>query len=720
MAPLDAPIASETSRRDLLKGAAGLVVAVALPMKARAAGAAAFPVNAYVRVTPDNLVTVIVKHIEFGQGPYTGLATLVADELDADWSQIRAEAAPSDMKLYGNPIMGGLQGTGGSSAIASSFDLMRKAGATARAMLVAAAAKLWKVPAAQITVDKGMVRHNPSGRSASFGDLAEDAASMPVPADVKLKTPEQFVYIGKKTPKLDTGAKARGQAPFTLDLYRDGMLTAVVAHPDVFGASVASVDDAAARAVPGVVDVKKIGAGVAVYAKNSYAALKGRKALKVEWDFSNSDRRTTEEIASELQAKAREAGAVAAKKGDVEAAFTGAATVLEAQYLFPYLVHAPMEPMDALIERASDGGVDASFGSQVVTADHQAIAKVCGLDPAQVRVHVQYAGGSFGRRAQPGAEFAVEAAEAFMAAGGKTPVKLFYTREDDIRGGFYRPMVAHRIRGALDASGNIIAWDQSVAGHSFLLGSPFEALIQNGVDTSLVEGAAELPYAMPNLQVTAQMVKGPARTLWWRSVGHTHTGYAVETFIDELLEKAGKDPIEGRIALMTEKPRLAGVLRRVGDLARWGRPPPQGRAFGVAAVESFNTCVAQIAEVSLKNGVPKVHNVWCAVDCGVAVNPDIIRAQIESGVGYGLGAILFNELRLGQGGAVEQSNFHDYRSLRIAEMPNVETTIVASVEAPTGVGEPGLPPIGPAVANAVRRLSGATPRRLPIMRSLQA
>lgn len=722
MAPFDTPTAS---RRAFLAGAGGLVVAAILPLKVRAAasgaGDAQYAPNAFIRIGTDNIVTVLIKHIEFGQGPFTGLATLVADELDADWSQMRAEHAPADAALYGNALFGGIQGTGGSTAMAASFMVMRQAGAAARAMLVAAAAQAWGVPASSITVSKGVMAHAASGRSGAFGEFAEAAASQTAPAEPVLKTPERFVYIGKDMPKLDTGAKSTGEAIYTLDVYRDGMQTVVVERPKKFGATVASFDDKDARAVPGVIDVKKISAGIAVYAENTYAALKGRKALKVVWDDSNAETRSSDAIAQACLDLAQHRGAVANEKGAIDEALAGAATLHEADYIFPYLVHGPMEPLDAVIERSADGGVELWMGSQIQTLDQGTIAGVCQLDPSKVKINTMLTGGSFGRRAQPTSHLAAEAAEAFMAAGGQTPIKIMWTREDDVRGGYYRPVTVHRLRGGLNENGDIVAWKHVIAGQSFATGTPFEPMmIQNGIDGTMVEGAAEIPYEAPNFNTSVHILKSPVSTLWWRSVGHTHTGYAVETFIDELLEKAGKDPIEGRLALMTDPKhaRLAGVLRKVSEIAG-GMSAPSGRARGVAAVESFSSFVAQIAEVSVEGGAIRVHKVWCAVDCGVAVNPNVIRAQMEGGIGYGLSAVLFNELELAEGGAVVQSNFHDYRSLRIGEMPEVEVAIIPSAEPPTGVGEPGVPPVGPAVANAVRRLTGATPRRLPMIKSLK-
>ncbi len=731
MTIIDAPA---PSRRAFLTGAGSLVIAVALPVKSRGqsgeerifgsgeSSPVKYAPNAFVRISPDNTVTILIKHIEFGQGPFTGLATLVADEMDADWSQIRAEHAPANAELYGNIMFGGMQGTGGSTAMAASFDVMRKAGAAAKAMLIAAAAEEWGVPAGEITVSKGVISHAGSGNSGSFGDFAEAAAAQEAPAEPTLKTPDQWIYIGKDVPKLDTGAKSTGAAQFTLDIYREGMLTAVIAHPVKFGASVASFDDKAAREIAGVVDVKKISSGVAIYARNTFAALKARKALEVEWDESGAETRSTNDITQERLDATKNRGAIAGEKGAVDdSSFANTENAIEAEYVFPYLVHAPMEPLDAVVERKEDGGVEVWMGSQIPSMDLGVLSETLGLDPSQITLNTVLAGGSFGRRAQSDAHFAREAAEVFMAAGGETPVKLMWTREDDIQGGYYRPLIVHRMRGAVNDAGDITAWEHVIAGQSFVANTPFEGMLQGGVDATMVEGASVIPYDLPNFNTSVHIINNPVTTLWWRSVGHTHTGYAVETFIDELLEKAGKDPVEGRLALMTDPKhqRLANVLERVSAMAG-GVTAPEGRARGVAAVESFRSFVAEIAEVSMENGVPRVHKVWCAVDCGIPVNPEIIKAQMEGGIGYGLSAILFNELTLNDGGAVMQSNFHDYRSLRISEMPDVEVEIIASNAPPTGVGEPGTPPIGPAVANAVRRLSGATPRILPMIKSLQA
>ena len=711
----------KATRRGFLAGA-GLVIGVSLAFRGEAAAAliqgdpagAQGPendFNAFVRIAPDGSVTVLSKHIEFGQGPYTGLTTLVAEELDADWSQMKVAAAPANDELYKN-LAFGLQGTGGSTSIANSYEQMRRAGAAAKAMLVAAATAEWKVPAGEITVSKGRIRHEKSGKESGFGELADKAATMTPPGEPQLKDPKDFVLIGTDRPKLDTPAKVRGETVYTLDVLADDMLIAMVRHSDHFGAKVKSFDDTEARKVAGIVDIQAIPQGVAVFAENTFAALKARDALKVEWDLSGAETRSSEEIYADYRKLFSEDGMQATNTGDVAGAFSGnGITTLTSDIVFPFLAHAPMEPLDAVLMRHEDGSIDCYNGAQFPGQDKTAIADVCGVDPTKVRVNTQYAGGSFGRRAQFGSPYMREAAAAFKASGMKRPMKHVWTREDDIRGGFYRPVYVHTIKGAIDGDGNIVGWDQQIAGQSIMH--------KDELDDTTVEGAADLPYAIPNIRVVAHQTKLPVPILWWRSVGHTHTGFAVETFIDQLLEKAGKDPVDGRLALLKDHPREAGVLKKVAEIAGWGDKVPDGRQRGVAVHKSFNTYVAEIAEVSIgPRGAPKVHKVWCAVDCGVAVNPNIIRAQMEGGIGYGLGAILYDQITLGDGGAVQQSNFNDYPSLRIYDMPHVEVAIVQSSEAPTGVGEPGVPPIGPAVANAWRRLTGQPVQRLPIAGNL--
>ena len=719
-----------SSRRGFLVGSAGLVVGFYLAPLAPARAAPAltagvpadaqgtqFAPNAFVRIAPDDTVSIVCKHIEMGQGPYTGLTTIVAEELDADMAQMRAVPAPANDELYKN-LAFGVMGTGGSTAIANSYDQLRQAGATARAMLVAAAAEEWGVPPGEIVVAGGRIRHAATNRDSGFGALAERAASIQLTSPPPLKDPKDFKLIGSDVHRVDTAAKSNGTAIFTIDISLPNMLTALVLHPEVFGAKVAGFDDSATRKIPGVVDVKAVPQGVAVYAETMWAALQGRAALKVEWDLSGAETRSSAAIVAEYQEKARSRGIDVTNEGDVDAALAAATTKIEAEYVFPYLAHAPLEPLDGVLVKADDGSVDFYSGAQFPTSDQAVIAAMLGIEPGRVRVHVQFAGGSFGRRAQAGSPYAAEAAEVFKAIGGARPVKHLWLREDDIRGGWYRPIYVHRLVGGVAADGTISAWDQVVVGQSIIAGTPFEAMIQNGIDPTSVEGASDLPYAIANRRISLQTMKTGVPVLWWRSVGHTHTGFTTETFIDELLTAAGKDPLQGRIDLLDPAARQVGVLKRVGEIADWGGPVPEGRARAVAVHKSFNTYVAEVAEVSDGgDGLPRVHKVWCAVDCGVAVNPNVIRAQMEGGIGYGLGAVLFGEISLGEKGRILQSNFHDYRTLRINEMPDVEVAVVESTEAPTGVGEPGVPPIGPAVANAWRKLTDQPVRRLPFRAS---
>jgi isoquinoline 1-oxidoreductase subunit beta len=715
------------TRRAALKSVAGLVIGFHLPVTAHGqsgparraqadGGFAGFAPNAFIRIGTDDLVTVLVKHIEFGQGPLTGLATLAAEELDADWAQMRAEHAPSNPALYKNFVLG-MQGTGGSSAIANSYDQMRRAGATARAMLVQTAANTWNVAPSEIAVERGVLRHAAMRREGRFGQFAAAAARLALPEHAPLKEPASFRLIGREgaVKKLDVPEKTNGKAQFTIDNHEPGMLTVVVARSPRFGGKVATFDAARARAIPGVVDVKQLPTGIAVYAQGTWPALKGREALRITWDDRAAESRGSEQMIEEYRALARRSGITAAARGDVEAVLAKAGEVVEAEFVFPYLAHAPMEPLDGFLhwdgERAR-----ARFGCQLQTGDHNMIAAVLGLPFERVEIETMLAGGSFGRRGQADMHLAAELAQAAKAIGPGRPVKLVWTREDDIRGGYYRPLLLHRLRGAV-SGGKIVAWADTIVGQSILKGTPFESIIKNGIDPYTVEGASDMPYDIADFRCALHTVDAAVPVLSWRSVGHTHTGYAVECFVDELLQAAGKDPVAGRLEMMGASPRAAGVLRAVAALAGWSGPDPvDKRARGVAVVECFGTCVAQIAEVSIdKGGSPRVHRVWCAVDCGVAVNPDVIRAQMQGGIGFGLGHALFAEVTI-DGGRPLQGNFDTYRSLRIDEMPEIEVAIVPSAEKPTGVGEPGVPPIGPAVANAMARLGLQRPRRLPMVR----
>ncbi len=714
-----------TSRRGFLKlmagSSAGLVLAMNLPKAVAAEDAAVaslndagqFQPNAFVKIGSDNKVRVLIKHLEMGQGTYTGLATLVAEELDADWDQVVSEGAPANTAKYKN-LFWGAQGTGGSSAIANSFEQMRVAGATARAMLVSAAAEQWQVPAAQIVVSAGVVSHVGSGRSATFGELADAAARQPVPAyeDLTLKQPKEFKLIGRKVPRKDVG-KTDGSAIFTQDIQLEGMLTAMVAHPPRFGAKLNGFDATQAKQVKGVVDVIAIPSGVAVLANDYWSAKQGRDRLQIDWDESQAMQQSSDELMAQYRALADQPGAVARNDGEVSGALAGAATVIEAEFEFPYLAHATMEPMNC-VARVDANGCELWNGEQLQTGDQAAVAQLLGLQPEQVAINMLYAGGSFGRRANPHSDYVVETVNIAKAKPG-VPIKLVWSREDDTRAGYFRPMYFHKIRGGLDANGKLIGWEQRIVGQSILKGTAFEAfLVKDGIDATSVEGASTLPYAVPNLKVDLHTVEVPVPVQWWRSVGHTHTAFSTEVFMDRVAKATGQDPVALRMGLLKEHPRHQGVLKLAAEKAGWGRDLPEGHALGVAVHESFNSYVAEVAEVSLKPGGGfKVEKVWCAVDCGFAVNPEVIKTQMEGGIGYGLSPALMSAITIDKG-AVVQSNFHDYQVLRINEMPEIEVFIVPSAEAPTGVGEPGTPPIAPAVANALYALTGQEFTELPL------
>jgi isoquinoline 1-oxidoreductase beta subunit len=669
-----------------------------------AAATAPFAPNAFVRIGTDGSVTIIAKHLEMGQGTYTGLATILADELDADWAQVRVESAPANAQLYAN-LAFGMQGTGGSSGIANSWPQLREAGAKARAMLVTAAANQWQVPVAQVSVEQGIVYHKPSTRQASFGSLVKSASALPVPASVQLKDPKDFKLIGAKSARVDVPAKSDGTAQFTLDVEMPGMLIALLARPPLFGATVKSFDAGPAMAVPGVVKVVQVPAGVAVVAKGFWAAKLGRDALKIDWDDSKAEKRSSATIMNEYRRIAEQPAQSTRKDGDADQALKGAARRVAASLEFPYLAHAPMEPLDAVVKLDAKS-CELWYGAQFQTVDQANAARAAGLDPAQVNIHTLYAGGSFGRRANFRSDYIVEAVSIAKACGADgTPIKLQWTREDDIHGGLYRPMYFHKMEAALSADNKLVGWRHVIVGQSIMAGTPLGP--PGKPDPTSVEGAATIAYSIPNISVELATTTTGVPVLWWRVVGSSHTTFAVETFIDEVAHEAGVDPFTFRRQLLDKSPRLKGVLELAAEKAGWSAGPmPKGRGRGIAVAEAFNTFVAQVAEVTVddKGGV-KVDRVVCAVDCGTAVNPDIITAQMEGGIGFGLSAALYGAITL-KDGRVEQSNFNNYRVLRMSEMPKVEVHIVPSSEKPTGVGEPGVAPVGPAVANAIFAATG--------------
>jgi isoquinoline 1-oxidoreductase beta subunit len=585
-------------------------------------------------------------------------------------------------------------------------------------MLLTAAAKDWKVPVTELTTEKGVVFHARSKRKAAYGSLTAKAAALPVPDKVTLKDPKDFKLIGRQVPRVDVPAKVDGTALFTLDVALPGMLVALLKRPPLFGATVKSFDPTAASAVPGVVKVVQVPHGVAVVAKSFWAAKQGRDALVVDWDDTHAERRSSSEMMNEYRRLAEQPAPSARKVGDAVRAIKNAAHTVSASYEFPYLAHAPMEPLDAVVKLTATS-CEIWAGDQFQTIDQANAAKTAGLDPQQVSINTLYAGGSFGRRANVGSDYIVEAVSIAKAYGADgTPIKLQWTREDDLHGGLYRPMYFHKLEAGLNEKKELVGWRHVIVGQSIMAGGPFEVMVKNGIDPTSVEGAATIAYEIPNIDVELSTTKSGVPVLWWRVVGSSHTTFAVEAFIDEVAHAAGKDPFAFRRDLLEHEPRMKAVLELAADKAGWSSGPlPKGKGRGIAVGEAFKTYVAQVAEVTVDDaGRVTVDRVVCAVDCGIPINPDVIAAQMEGGIGFGLGAVLYGAITL-KDGRVEQDNFNNYRVLRINEMPKVEVHIVPSAEAPTGVGDPGVAPIGPAVANAIFAATGTRVHMLPFPKS---
>ena len=672
----------------------------------------------FIKIDPDGWVTVFNKHQEMGQGNHAGLAAIVAEELDADWDKVRVTPSAANAKIYANTLIGGLQGTGGSTAIANSWTQLRTAGAAARAMFVQAAAARWSAPAKDIAVKDSVVSHAASGRSARFAELLPDVAKLTPPAAPALKKPSDFTLIGTdRVSRKDSLAKSTGAARYTQDVHLPNMLTAMIAHPKRFGSKVADFDATAAKQVPGVVDVVKLPTGVAVIAQNTYAARQGRDALKVTWNEDKAEKRSSDQIMASYRDIA--SGKTEVKwhqfqtAGDAASAFGG--ELFQASYDFPYLAHATMEPMNC-VAQVDGHKVKLTFASQIQTLDQLNAGIAVGTLPGSVEIETLPAGGSFGRRGNPTSDYATECVQIAKHVGGGRPVKLVWTREDDMTGGRYRPMVLHTVAIKIDKDGFPAAWRHRVVTQSTTKGLPGAGAF----DPSAVEGTAGSPYlkATPVVDGQAYIADSPVTVLWWRSVGATHTAMVMEHTIDQLARKAGKDPADYRRALYTRAgaTRQLAALNLACDKAGWGQPLPAGTARGLAVHESFGTVVAQIAEVSLKDGAPKVGRVVTAVDCGVAVAPDLVKAQMEGGTCYGLSAALYGAITL-KDGMVEQENFDGYRVLRMNEAPTVETYIIASGNPPSGAGEPGTPVIAPAVANALLVLTGKPTTSLPFVKA---
>ena len=702
---------SRVSRREFLATAAvgSFLLGFRVGDAAAAPAGADFAPNAFIRIGRDNVVTIIVNKSEMGQGINTALPMLIAEELEVDLRRVKVQAAPVGA-AYAHPQVG-IQFTGGSQSVATEWDRFRKAGAAAREMLLAAAAQAWGVDRASLRADNGRVL-GPGGRALTYGQLVDRARTQPVPTDPPLKDPSQFKIIGKPTRRLDSREKVTGSATFGLDASVPGMLIAVVARPPVFGATVKSVDEAGAKAVRGVKQVVAVPSGVAVVADSFWSAKKGRDALVVEWNEGPGATIDTDALEAEYDRLARTPGAPALRRGDADAALVGAARRVSAQYDMPYLAHAPMEPLNCLVSLGPDR-CEIWTGTQFQTIDQANAARAAGLKPEQVAIHTMFLGGGFGRRAVPGSDFIVEAVHVAKAAGA--PVKTIWTREDDIRGGYYRPMWHSSLSAGLDAAGKPVAWKHTIVGQSIVENTPFSGEIKNGVDGTSVEGAANLVYEVPNAAVDLHSPRSPVPVLWWRSVGHTHTGFVVESFIDELAHAAGQDSYAYRRELLAGKARHLGVLELAAQKAGWGTPLPAGHARGIAVHASFGSFCAQVGEVSIQDRAITVHRVVCAVDCGRAINPETIRAQMEGGIVFGLSAALYGQVTMKQG-RVQQSNFHDYPVLRFNSMPVVEVHIVPSTAPPSGIGEPGTPLMAAVLGNALFALTGQRVRSLPLVR----
>ena len=705
-------------RRDFLKvsivASGGLLIGfhfagVSQLASAQASPTSSFMPNAFVRIGTDERITVIVNHSGMGQGVYTSLPMLLAEELDADWSKIGYESAPVDPK-YNHPAFG-MQMTGGSSSVWSGLEQFRQTGAAARAMLVAAAAQQWNVDASACRTESGAV-FNGSNRKLTYGQLVAAASKLPPPEHVQLKDPKTFKLIGKPIKRLDTPEKINGAAVFGIDVKLPGMLTAVIARPPIFGASMKSFDDSRARSMAGVRKIVAVPAGVAVIADTFWQAKAARDALRVEWDEGSMGSFNTSKMMQDFRERAKSTGTSVRNDGDAAGALAGAAKKIDAVYEVPYLSHLMMEPLNCAVDLRADS-CEVWTGSQFQTVDRANAAKIAGLPPEKVQLHTTFLGGGFGRRANPQSDFVVEAVHVAKAAGA--PVKVIWTREDDMQGGWYRPAFLHAIEGGIDAAGNPVSWRSRLVGQSIMAGTPFAAAMMKGkaYDPASVEGVDDLPYAIPNVTVESHQAEIGVPVQWLRSVGHSHTAFAVECFVDELAALAQKDPYQFRRQLLQKQPRYLGVLDLAAQKAGWDKPLAKGMGRGIAVHFAFGSYSAHVAEVSVTEGQVRVHRMVCAIDCGQYVNPGIIAAQAEGGAIFGASAALFQELTFANG-RLQQTNFHTFPVMRMNECPEIETHIVENNEKAGGIGEPGVPCAAPAIANAVFAVTGKRIRKLPI------
>ncbi|WP_137939924.1 xanthine dehydrogenase family protein molybdopterin-binding subunit [Chitinivorax sp. B] len=711
-------------RRDFLKQSASLGGALCLSFFIAPSGRQAIAAeaettaptiptpNAFLRIDEDDTVTIVSNKSEMGQGIYTSLAMLLAEELECDWNRIKVVAAPLG-KIYGHALFH-IQITGGSTSTVTTYDEYRKIGAAAREMLIAAAASIWQVPTSSCRAENGQVIHPATGRGLRYGQLTKAANALPVPSQVTLKPRKDFKLVGKPQHRIDNQEKINGQAQFSLDVRLPDMLTAVVKRCPAYGGTPRKIDDSQAKTVPGVKAIVPISNGVAIIATGFWPAKKARDLLTVEWNMGPNAKLDSKVLFKQYRTLTAKPGTVFRQTGQAEQALKSASKQIEATYELPFLAHAPMEPLNCVVHLKPDG-CEIWSGTQSQTMDAGLAANVAGLKPEQIMLHTTYLGGGFGRRAVPGgADWLKEAVEIAKVSGLSVPIKLMWTRDDDLAGTYYRPMWVSRVRGGIDAKGQPIAWLQTGIGQSIAAGTPFEQfLVKHGVDELSVEGANDMPYAVPNILMDQHTPQFPIPVLWWRSVGHSHTAFVKECFIDELCHLARKDPVQYRMGLLAGAPREMAVLAKAAEISGWGKAGGKKRAMGVAVHKSFDSYVAQVVEVTLKGRKLKVDKVYCAVDCGTTVNPDQIRAQVESSVIFGLSAALHGEISFKQGSVV-QRNFDGYPVVRMYEAPKIEVAILPSDLAPSGIGEPATPPVAAALCNAIFAASGKRIRSLPL------
>ncbi|MGZ3723984.1 MAG: molybdopterin cofactor-binding domain-containing protein, partial [Bdellovibrionales bacterium] len=693
----------------------GLVLAFHLPSPIRNAmaaesavpGPAIYPPNAFIQITPENKVIFTINKLEMGQGVNTSMAQLIAEELDCDWKDVSSVSAGVN-PVYNHTVMP-FQLTGGSGSLASSYIQYRRIGATARLMLMQAAGQKWGVSPDTCKTENGFVTHELKGK-LSYGEVAEAANALPMPKMARVKDPTHFKLIGKSMPRVDSAAKSNGSAVFGIDVRIPKMNYAMLLRPPVFGATLKKFDAKAAKAIPGVIDVLKVENNIAVVAKNSWAARRGRDSIEAEWNLEGKDGISNASLLSDFKKLAQNPTGLVKDSPKAVKALKDNKSALVAEYEFPYLAHAAMEPLNCTVNY--DGKTAELWsGHQIPTVDRNTAAKIFGLATDKVKVNSVYAGGSFGRRGSKNSDYVVEACN--LAKILKKPVQLLWAREDDMKGGFYRPGHLHVAKISTSANGNPENWQHTIVGQSIFRGGFFEGMMAGKTaDPVMIEGVADSPYKIPNFHVAVEMPTYNIPTLWWRSVGHSHTAYVMETLIDELAARAKVDALAFRKRLLKNSPKHIAVLNLLAKKSPWGKRMPKGHALGMAIHESFNSVVAHVAQVSIEGGKPRVHHVWSAVHCGRVVNPEGAKNQVEGAIAFGLSAALYGEIKFDKG-RVTNGNFNDYQVVRMNEMPKVDVSFVAGEDAPTGLGEPGLPPIAPAVGNALFKLRGKRLRKLP-------